>query len=90
MIDKHTVSVTKLYRDCLRLVDYLASKQGGNRAALTEQVRLSFRRNVGETNPEKILEQKEAAIRGLSNYMFFEAQRMAKEEVENSGGPRQI
>jgi hypothetical protein len=29
----------------------------------------------------QIEQQKDDAIRGLSNYMFFEAQRMAKEEL---------
>lgn len=73
-------TVIKLYRDCLRLADYI-SLQGGNRQALRAQVRLAFRKNQHETDSKKIEEQKEAAIRGLSNYMFHEAQRMAKEEA---------
>lgn len=43
---------------------------------------MAFRKNAGETDPDKIQQHKEAAIRGLSNYMFFEAQRMAKEEIQ--------
>lgn len=50
---------------------------------LRTQVREAFRKNKGETDPVAIEEQKDAAIRGLSNYMFFEAQRMAKEEGQN-------
>lgn len=46
-------------------------------------MREAFRKNIGETDPVEIEKQKDAAIRGLSNYMFFEAQRMAKEEVQD-------
>ncbi len=42
-------------------------------------MRLAFRKNVDERDPKKVEEQKNAAIRGLSNYMFVEAQRMATE-----------
>ncbi|PSC70640.1 GTPase Der [Micractinium conductrix] len=70
--DKSSFSVIKLYRDCLRLADYI-STQGGSRAILRDQVRQAFKKNKEETDPQKIEEQKEAAIRGLSNYMFHEA-----------------
>lgn len=43
-----------------------------------------FKRNACERDPTKIAEQKDAAIRGLSNYMFMEAQRMAKEGAGGS------
>jgi hypothetical protein len=56
--------------------------QGGNRATLREQVRIAFRRHQHEADPDKVLAAKKAAVRGLSNYMFIEAQRLAKEEVE--------
>lgn len=81
MLDKSQFTVIKLYRDCLRLADYI-STQGGNRRVLRDQVRQAFRKNKDETDPQKIEEQKEAAVRGLSNYMFHEAQRLAKEEVQ--------
>ncbi|KAL4423768.1 hypothetical protein ABPG75_001069 [Micractinium tetrahymenae] len=71
----------QLYRDCLRLADYI-STQGGNRRVLRDQVRQAFKKNKDETDPQRIEEQKEAAVRGLSNYMFHEAQRLAKEEVQ--------
>jgi hypothetical protein len=45
-------------------------------------VRIAFRRHQHEADPDKVLAAKEAAVRGLSNYMFIEAQRLAKEEVE--------
>lgn len=68
----------KLYRDCLRLAEHVGSK-GGNTHAIKKQIQLQFRKNAGEADPDKIIEQKEAAVRGLSNYMFVEAQRMAQE-----------
>ncbi|KAH7621743.1 hypothetical protein Ndes2526B_g02560 [Nannochloris sp. 'desiccata'] len=74
-------TVLKLYRDCLRLADYISTR-GGNRDILRRQVIDAFRRNKDETDPKKIEDQKQAAVRGLSNYMFFEAQRLAKEEIE--------
>ena len=46
------------------------------------QVKEAFRKNQHETDPVEIEKQKDAAIRGLSNYMFYEAQRMAKEGEE--------
>ncbi|DBA67257.1 TPA: hypothetical protein ACH3X2_001566 [Trebouxia sp. C0005] len=110
MVDKSAFTVTKLYRDCLRLADYVGTK-GGNAAIIKKQVQQQFQRNATETDPTKvrdfdcggrslrkfawtscplstavmqIVEQKDAAIRGLSNYMFMEAQRMAKEGVSSS------
>jgi hypothetical protein len=74
-------SVPKLYRDCLRLADYISIKTG-NKEALRTTVASQFRRNAFETDPKKIEEHKAAAVRGLQNYMFHEAQRMAKEEVD--------
>ncbi|KAK9823938.1 hypothetical protein WJX72_006512 [[Myrmecia] bisecta] len=80
MADKSAFSTLKLYRDCLRLADYISTK-GGNRAVLRQQVSEAFKKNRLETDPKQIEEQRDAAFRGLSNYMFHEAQRMAKEEV---------
>eukprot|EP00897_Mesotaenium_endlicherianum_P007815 jgi/Mesen1/7061/ME000369S06384 len=53
------------------------ARRQGNRGVLLEQVRSQFKKNMHETDPEKIQEQKSAAVRGLSNFMFFEAARMA-------------
>eukprot|EP00803_Ostreobium_quekettii_P011599 evm.model.scf_778.4 EVM.evm.TU.scf_778.4 scf_778:35356-36108(-) len=74
---KATLTVPKLYRDCLRLAQYLGSKQG-NTAALVSEIQATFRKNKGEKDPDKIEAMKEAAIRGLMNYTFHEATRMAK------------
>jgi hypothetical protein len=78
----------QLYRDCLRLADYISTR-GGNgansRLVLRAQVRDAFKRNKDEQDPAEVEKQKDAAIRGLSNYMFYEAQRMAKEEGDSEG-----
>lgn len=69
----------KLYRDCVRLADVLARKQGWPRDALRATVREPWRRHANETDPEKITKLREGAIRGLSNYMMYEASRGAME-----------
>lgn len=53
---------------------------------LRAQVREAFKKNRDEQDPAEIEKQKDAAIRGLSNYMFYEAQRMAAESGEEGGG----
>ncbi|WZN59647.1 hypothetical protein HKI87_02g11730 [Chloropicon roscoffensis] len=73
------VSVLKLYRDSLRLAKHLGAKSG-NTLALKDEVRRTFRANMHETDPEKIHTMKEAAFRGLGNYIFVEAQKMAGTE----------
>ena len=68
----------QLYRDCLRLVDYVSIRQG-NRQTLRQQVRATFEANRNLSDPEAIEKAKEAAIRGLSNFFVHEAQALAKE-----------
>mmetsp|Transcript_11732 Transcript_11732/g.19925 ORF Transcript_11732/g.19925 Transcript_11732/m.19925 type:complete len:95 (-) Transcript_11732:504-788(-) len=69
----------QLYRDCLRLVDYVSTKQGGL-ATLRQQVRSTFDANRNLTDPQAIDTAKEAAIRGLSNFFVHEAQVLAKKD----------
>jgi hypothetical protein len=85
---------TKLYRDCLRLADFLARKQGFPRQALRAQVTAPWRTNQHETDPETIMRHREAAVRGLSNYMMYEASKgvldgkpnfVPEDEKEGSG-----
>jgi hypothetical protein len=40
--------------------------------ALVDQIRNAFRANMHEKDPSRIEEQKEAAVRGLGNFMFYE------------------
>lgn len=61
MAEKNLDSARQLFRDCLRLADYLSTRQG-SREALRQQVRLAFRKNLDEKDPEKIEEHKEACV----------------------------
>ncbi|CAM9473301.1 unnamed protein product [Hapterophycus canaliculatus] len=65
-------SATRLYRDCLRLVDHIASKSPkGQQLRLI--LRNEFKKNMSETDPVKIEALKGGAIRGLSNYLVHES-----------------
>ena len=44
---KDVTSSLQLYRDCLRLVGYVAKQSGGDKRVLTAQVRDAFRKNAG-------------------------------------------
>lgn len=44
---------------------------------------MAFRRNAELEDPKEIEAAKEAAVRGLSNYMIIEANRMAQEEASS-------
>jgi len=69
----------KLFRDSMRLAGYLGAKNG-NAKVLREQVRQKFKKHMHETDPEKVEQLKKDAVRGLSNYLFYEAQRLAEME----------
>lgn len=71
----------KLYRDCIRLADLLAAKQGHPRETLRATVRAPWRRHQKESDPARVMELREGAVRGLSNYMMYEASRGAMEGV---------
>lgn len=71
----------KLYRDCMRLADYLAHKQGFPRDTMRATVREPWRKHQQETDPAEIMRHREAAVRGLSNYMTYEASKGAMEGV---------
>lgn len=67
----------QLYRDCIRLADFLAKKQGFPRKALRTQITAPWRKNQLEKDPETYMRMRESAVRGLSNYMFYEASKGA-------------
>ncbi|KAL3694910.1 hypothetical protein R1sor_008561 [Riccia sorocarpa] len=69
-------SARNLYRECLRRADYIGAKKG-NRETLRKLVREQFKTNMHETDPAKIQEYKDAAVRGLFNHMFYEASTMS-------------
>ena len=78
-MDPRTIPLTKLYRDCLRLADYVGTLQG-NRGTLLNMVRSQFRKHAGETDEEKIVGFKEDAMRAMGNYALMEANRIQEEQ----------
>ncbi|KAL8141212.1 hypothetical protein V2J09_007233 [Rumex salicifolius] len=64
----------RLYRECLRRAKYIGSKQH-NAPLLIEMVRQQFKRNMLETDPEKIKKLKDDAARGLINHMLYESEK---------------
>ncbi|WIA09385.1 hypothetical protein OEZ86_011973 [Tetradesmus obliquus] len=71
--------VKKLYKDLMMLARFMGRRQG-NEATLVGQVREQFRMNMHETDEAKIRDQKEAAMRALSNVYFQEAERLARKK----------
>ena len=64
-------SSLQLYRDCLRLVRHVAPGATSAKAvALRQTVRNEFRKNAGQTDPDKITSLKANAVRALSNYLL--------------------
>ncbi|CAI7768106.1 unnamed protein product [Closterium sp. NIES-53] len=70
-------NVVRLYRDCLRMADYLTHSRGRG-PAVREHIRSEFRKHMHETDPAKIAELKESATRALTNYMVYEAGSLAR------------
>jgi hypothetical protein len=62
--------------------------QGGNRTHLRNSVRAQFRANAALTDAGAIDAAKAAAVRGLSNFMFHEAQRLAQADAAGVGDPK--
>ena len=72
----------KLYRDCLRIARLLAAKQRRPEATAAKSlVQQTWRQHQREENPEKVKALRVAAVRGLHNYLMFEAARAAKAGV---------
>ena len=69
----------QLYRDCLRLIGHIAPGTSSLKSqSLRRTVRTSFEKNRGLSDPSQIEGAKAGAVRGLANYMMFEA--ASKEE----------
>jgi len=71
-------SFNKNEEEATQLIFDIFVWQNNNRSVLREQVRKAFKANMYETDPGKIEAMRQSAIQGLSNYMFYEAQRMVK------------
>ena len=57
----------KLYRDMLRLADYLSFENGHSREAMRNQVRKVWKRNKDLKDEDEITKAREDAVRALSN-----------------------
>ncbi|EFJ17831.1 hypothetical protein SELMODRAFT_113885, partial [Selaginella moellendorffii] len=68
--------ISQLYRECIRRAQYVGNKHG-NTDGIVNMVRAQFRKNMNESDPEKIQQMKELAIAGLFNHTFHEAANMA-------------
>ncbi|XP_054806685.1 uncharacterized protein LOC129309240 isoform X2 [Prosopis cineraria] len=65
-----------LYRECLRRAKYIGHRQH-NTELLVSMVRQQFKRNMHETDPEKIQKLKDDAARGLINHILYESEEMS-------------
>ena len=63
-------TTAQLYRDCLRLATHLGGRSAKG-IALRSTIKAEFIKNKNETNPNAIAEQKNAAMRALSNYLVY-------------------
>ncbi|KAL1806771.1 hypothetical protein DCAR_0832610 [Daucus carota subsp. sativus] len=73
----------RLYRECLRRAKYVGSQQH-NTPLVVEMVRNQFKRDMHETDPEKIQQMKDNAARGLINHMLFETEKMSGRKFTQS------
>ncbi|XP_065863894.1 uncharacterized protein [Euphorbia lathyris] len=65
----------RLYRECLRRAKYVGNRQH-NTPLIVDMIRQQFRKNMHETDPEKIQQLKDDAARGLINHILFESEKM--------------
>ncbi|GJM95420.1 hypothetical protein PR202_ga12155 [Eleusine coracana subsp. coracana] len=74
-------NVLRLYRECLRRAKYIGHQmpfvtQKHNTELLVTMVREQFKKNMHETDPEKIQKMKDDAARGLINHILYESEKM--------------
>ncbi|CEO95123.1 Complex 1 LYR protein domain-containing protein [Plasmodiophora brassicae] len=74
----------QLYRDCMRLAAYIAPRSTPKGAKLRAMITEQFRAHRFETDPTKVEECKQAAIRGLTNYLAFDGLSKASPEYAKS------
>uniref|UniRef100_A0A0D3HVS6 Complex 1 LYR protein domain-containing protein n=2 Tax=Oryza TaxID=4527 RepID=A0A0D3HVS6_9ORYZ len=68
-------NVIRLYRECLRRARFIGH-QKHNTGLLVSMVREQFKKNMHETDPEKIQKMKDDAARGLINHILYESEKM--------------
>jgi len=69
----HYYFYPQLYRDCLRLVRYIAPGESSKALALRQTVRQQFKLNAKEKDASKIEALKSDAVRALSNFMLYQS-----------------
>ncbi|KAJ8766255.1 hypothetical protein K2173_022314 [Erythroxylum novogranatense] len=77
------VMFLQLYRECLRRAKYIG-QQKHNTELLVGMVRQQFKKNMHETDPEKIEKLKDDAARGLINHLLYETERMSGRKFSKS------
>ncbi|KAG2726366.1 hypothetical protein I3843_01G104100 [Carya illinoinensis] len=73
----------RLYRECLRRAKYIGHRQH-NTELLVAMVRQQFKRNMQETDPERIQKLKDDAARGLINHILYESEKMSGRKFSKS------
>ncbi|BAT17693.1 Os12g0566100, partial [Oryza sativa Japonica Group] len=68
-------NVIRLYRECLRRARFIGH-QKHNTGLIVSMVREQFKKNMHETDPEKIQKMKDDAARGLINHILYESEKM--------------
>ncbi|KAA0052166.1 hypothetical protein IC582_012932 [Cucumis melo] len=76
-------NVIRLYRECLRRAKFVGHRQH-NTELIVDMVRQQFKKNMHETDPEKIQKMKDEAARGLINHMLYEHERMSGQKLSQS------
>ena len=74
-----TKSVRMLYRDCLRVCKHMGG-ESPKAMAMRAMVQAEFRKNMHETDEEKIADMKFAAVRGLANYLVVVSEKSIPKE----------
>ncbi|KAL2997258.1 hypothetical protein AAZX31_09G031100 [Glycine max] len=89
-------NATRLYRECLRRAKYIGhrfsfntqlgeeNKKKHNTELLVDLVRQQFKKNMHETDPEKIQKLKDDAARGLINHILYESEQMTGSKFSKS------
>ena len=72
-------SVPALFRDCLRLVNHVAGKNGAKSVNIKKIVGGEFRKNMQVTDAATIDALRGNAVRALSNYLMLSS--MSKDKV---------
>ncbi|KAE8769993.1 hypothetical protein D1007_58318 [Hordeum vulgare] len=67
--------IMELFRECLRRAKFIGNQQH-NTGLLVNMVRQQFKKNMHETDPEKIQKMKDDAARGLINHIIYESEKM--------------